>query len=137
MTDAARIISGGAAEKARVVLVVDDHEDTRLMYVQFLEAMGLKAVQATTCAETLTKARRGDIDAVVLDRRLPDGDGGQVCRQLKTDPKTRALPVIVLSGRPQDESIGADAYLMKPVVPDDLLKEVQRLVARRDGSAPA
>jgi CheY-like chemotaxis protein len=137
MTDAARIISGGAAEKARVVLVVDDHEDTRLMYVQFLEAMGLDALQATTCAEALAKARGAAIDAVVLDRRLPDGDGGQVCRELKTDPRTRTLPVIVLSGRPQDDSIGADAYLMKPVVPDDLLREIQRLVARREGGARA
>jgi CheY-like chemotaxis protein len=133
-----RTISGGAGEhggkrapETRVVLVVDDHDDTRDMYVQFLEAMGLRTVEATTCAEARARTLADGIDAVVLDRRLPDGDGGDVCRALKADPRTRALPVIVLSGRPADESLGADAYLMKPVVPDDLLQLIDRLVPPR------
>jgi len=103
------------------------------MYVEFLEAMGLKTLQATTCAAALASGTKRGIDAIVLDRRLPDGDGGDVCRALKADPRTRAVPVIVLSGREQDRSIGADAYLMKPVIPDDLLREIERLLARPDG----
>jgi CheY-like chemotaxis protein len=129
------IIAGGAGPeirrrpgRTRVVLVVDDHEDTRQMYVQFLEAMGLKAFEATTCAAALAISGKGGIDVVVLDRRLPDGDGADVCRALKSDLRTRNLPVIVLSGRAQDDSIGADAYLVKPVIPDDLLNEIERLV---------
>ena len=116
-----------------VVLVVDDHEDTREMYTQFLEAMGHTALAATTCAEALTRVRGGDVDAVLLDRRLPDGDGAEVCRALKADVKTRTVPVVVLSGRKEDDPIGADAYLMKPVVPDEVVGVLERLLA--DGGA--
>ena len=116
---------------ARVILVVDDHEDTRQMYTQFLDAMGYATLQAASCAEALALAVRGDIDAVVLDRRLPDGDGNTVCRALKDDPRTRTLPVIVLSGRERDASVSADAYLVKPVTPDLLVDEIERLIARR------
>src|SRR5437762_12600075 len=98
-----------------VVLVVDDHDDTREMYVQCLEAVGHVPRSATTCADALAQARAGGIDAIILDRRLPDGDGADVCRTLRSDPRTRALPVIVLSGRAQDGPVDADAYLIKPV----------------------
>ena len=122
---------------AHVVLVVDDHEDTREMYVQFLEAVGHVVRSATTCADALAEVRAGGIDAILLDRRLPDGDGGEVCRQLKADPRTRALPVIMLSGRVAEDTIGADAYLMKPVVPDDVFRVLERLIAKRDGGPRA
>jgi CheY-like chemotaxis protein len=87
-------------------------------------------IEATTCAEALAKARIAGIDAIVLDRRLPDGDGMDVCRTLRSDPKTRALPIIVLSGREKQDAIEADVYLLKPVVPDVLVGELERLIAR-------
>lgn len=121
----------GASRTGRVILVVDDHDDTRHMYTQFLDAMGYDTLQAATCAEALALAVRGDINAVVLDRRLPDGDGNTVCRTLKADPRTRALPVIVLSGRERDASVPADVYLVKPVSPDRLVEELERLIAPR------
>jgi CheY-like chemotaxis protein len=134
-------IAGGAGDDAgtrshdgRIVLVVDDHGDTRQMYVEFLAAMGLASVEATTCAEALAKASSTRVDAIVLDRRLPDGDGGQVCRTLKSQPSTRDIPIIVISGRERDESFGADTYLMKPVIPDTLFQELERLIARRGGT---
>ena len=140
-----RAIAGGADAEdqvppacARVVLIVDDHADTREMYTQFLRAMGFDTLEATTCAEALAKARSGEVAAVVLDRRLPDGDGVEVCRGLKTDARTRHLPVIVLSGRQQDGASGADVYLVKPVVPDVLCGELERLLASgRDGASAA
>ena len=116
----------------RVVLVVDDHDDTRQMYVHFFEAMGVRTVEATTCSEALAKTRSGGLDAVVLDRRLSDGDGAEVCRALKRDPSTQALPIVVLSGRAPDGSVEADAYLVKPVLPERLLEELERLFTRRD-----
>ena len=114
-----------------VVLVVDDHPDTREMYVEFLGAMGLRTPQATTCAEALATVAGQPVNALVLDRRLPDGDGSDVCRALRSDPRTRSLPIVVLSGKAKDESVDADAYLMKPVVPDALFAEITRLVAKR------
>ena len=133
------MIAGGADEdgharpRGRVVLVVDDHADTREMYGQFLNTVGFSTCEAATCAEALARCRRGDIAAVVLDRRLPDGDGMDMCRTLKAETGTRHLPIVVLSGRQQDGATGADSYLMKPVVPDVLLRELERLLASRDG----
>jgi len=115
------------------VLIVDDHADTREVYTQFLDAMGFGVVEAETCAEALDTARTTAIDAIVLDRRLPDGDGIEVCRALRSDPRTSRLPIIVLSGREKQDEIDADLYLLKPVVPDVLVNEIQRLIARRDG----
>jgi CheY-like chemotaxis protein len=135
------VIAGGAdvvqrrPGRTRVVLVVDDHDDTRQMYMQFLEAMGIRTLEATTCAEAVAKSQQGGLDAIVLDRQLPDGDGGSLCRTLRTDPRTLALPVVVLSGRARDASLdGIDAYLLKPVLPERLLEELERLFDRRDGS---
>ncbi len=118
-----------------MVLIVDDHADTRDMYAEFLKAIGFATLQAATCDEALAKSRTGRIDAIVLDRQLPDGDGEEVCRALKADARTRALPVVMLSGRPQDGATAADAYLIKPVVPDDLARHLERLLASRDGHA--
>jgi two-component system OmpR family response regulator len=124
-------IAGGSdlpRERVPVVLVVDDHDDTREMYVEYLDAMGVRTVEAKSCAEALAKAKSMAVDAVVLDRKLPDGDGLTVCRTLKSDGATSRLAVIVLSGQAQDGAVDADAYLMKPIDPDLLLREIQRLV---------
>jgi CheY-like chemotaxis protein len=138
-----RIIAGGAGDEVKrgpghrsVVLIVDDHADTRELYSQFLDAVGFGVIEATTCAEALAKARIAGIDAIVLDRRLPDGDGMDVCRTLRSDPKTRALPIIVLSGREKQDAIEADLYLLKPVVPDVLVGELVRLIAYGDSAQP-
>ena len=71
----------GPPHPAPVVLVVDDHADTREMYATFLASLGLETVEATTCAEALAAVPSRGIDVVVLDRRLPDGDGADDARQ--------------------------------------------------------
>ncbi|HYE90995.1 MAG TPA: response regulator [Terriglobales bacterium] len=114
-----------------VVLVVDDHADTREMYVEYLNAMGLITREATSCATALSTVRGERVDAVVLDRRLPDGDGLDVCRELRRDPRLSTLPIIVISGKADDGATGADAYLMKPVIPDALFEQITRLVSSR------
>src|SRR5438477_1740498 len=93
-----------------VILIVDDHRDTRELYREFLESTGFGVVEAKTCAEALEVTRTARVHAVVLDRRLPDGDGLDVCRALREDPRTRDLPIIVLSGREQQDAVEADAY---------------------------
>ena len=121
----------GPPHPAPVVLVVDDHADTREMYATFLASLGLETVEATTCAEALAAVPSRGIDVVVLDRRLPDGDGADVARALKADARTRGIGVIVLSGQPASDASAADTYLMKPVVPDVLYDEIKRLLAGR------
>jgi two-component system response regulator PilR (NtrC family) len=127
-------MSNPSSPRTPVILVVDDHADTREMYATFLGAMGLDTVGAATCAEALACVGRMPIDALVLDRRLPDGDGHDVVRALRSDVRTRELPIIVLSGDPASASINADAYLLKPIVPDILYAELKRLLAARTSS---
>jgi DNA-binding response OmpR family regulator len=88
--------------------------------------MGFTILEATTCAQTVAACARGGIDAVVLDRRLPDGDGAEICQALKAGP--RALRVVLLSGRQPDGATGADTYLVKPVLPDELCGHLERLL---------
>jgi CheY-like chemotaxis protein len=111
-----------------VVLLVDDHTDTREMYGEYLKTVGLDTRHATSCQEALAVAMGETVDAVVLDRRLPDGDGEDVCRALRGDPRTRSLPIIVISGKPNEGSVPANVYLMKPVTPDTLVAELSRLL---------
>lgn len=125
---------GRARGRGRVVLIVDDHTDTREMYREFLKAMGFATCEATTCAEALARCRDGGIDVVVLDRQLPDGDGVDVCRTLKAETGTGALPIVILSGHQHDGASGADRYLIKPVIPDVLCRELDRLLASRPSS---
>ena len=128
-------IAGGADDdrgQRPIVLLVDDHDDTRAMYSQFLEAVDFDVLEASTCAEAFETATTKRIDVVVIDRRLPDGDGIEVCRGIRAHPRAGRVPIIVLSGRAQGEdAVDADAYLIKPVVPDALVAEIQRLLSPR------
>ena len=120
-----------SGDGVRVVLLVDDHSDTREMYSEYLRAMGLDTRQATSCREAIDVAMAETIDAVVLDRGLPDGDGSEVCRALRSHPHTRHLAIVVISGKPNDGTVTADAYLMKPVTPDRLVSELSRISSLR------
>jgi CheY-like chemotaxis protein len=118
----------GPPHSTPVVLVVDDHADTREMYTTFLATMGLVTLEATTCAEALARVATAAVDVLVLDRRLPDGDGAEVVRALRADARTRAVPIIILSGHPHEGTTGVDVYLVKPVAPDILYAEITRLL---------
>lgn len=75
-------------------------------------------------------------DLIIMDVMMPPPDGYEVCRQLKSDERTKKIPVILLSARTQQAEVeqgfksGADRYLSKPFVNDDLLKTVEMLVGR-------
>jgi DNA-binding response OmpR family regulator len=113
-----------------VVLIVDDHADTREMYAEYLTLEGFETIQATCCLEALSAVGSGTIDVMVLDRGLPDGDGRDVIAALRSRPEARAPAIIVLSGTVDDGAIAADAYLVKPVMPDALLGQITRLLRR-------
>src|SRR5262245_42059043 len=79
------------------VLCVDDYADARLSLRLVMEAHGLDAWEAATGGEALELAARLP-DLIILDVLLPDLDGRAVCRRLKADPATAAIPVLMLSG---------------------------------------
>ncbi len=125
-------------EKAARLLVVDD-EKSILDYVGLgLKYEGYSFVTAASCAEAQAKLRENDIDLVVLDRMLPDGDGLTLCRTIK---ETLRIPVLLLSamGEVEDRveglNAGADDYLPKPFQFVELVARIRALLRRPKDSS--
>ncbi|HJZ01761.1 MAG TPA: SpoIIE family protein phosphatase [Streptosporangiaceae bacterium] len=112
-----------------VLLLVDDDEAKRYIMATWLRRAGYTVIEAATGREGL--ARAGEAELILLDVHLPDISGFDVCRQIKADPRTAAIPVIqvsatavAVSDRAQGLTQGADAYLVDPAEPEELLAMV-------------
>ena len=124
------------------LLLVDD--DTRLatMVGDYLGAAGFETEHAGSLAAGRERLAASSYDALVLDLMLPDGDGLDLCRELRANPRTRHLPLLMLTarGEPLDRivglELGADDYLPKPFEPRELLARVKALL-RRASPQPA
>jgi CheY-like chemotaxis protein len=117
-----------------MLLVVDDSLPNRYGTVRLLSNAGYDVREAATGAEALRLARLRP-DLVVLDLRLPDLNGFEVCHQLKADPFTADIPVLMKTAVYGDEShrtqglrAGAAEYLAEPVPPPHLLAVIERLL---------
>jgi CheY-like chemotaxis protein len=117
------------------ILLVDDDPDQVEMYRYALEDVGFVVVSASTGSEAVTRARALCPDVVVLDVRLPDMSGWEVCKVLKTDPSTGNIPVIVLTAAAtatlaaDAANAGCAAYLLKPCYPDELAVSIRNVLA--------
>src|SRR3984957_13507277 len=117
------------SEAPATVLVADDSEAKRYLLASWLRGGGHRVVEAATGQEALD--RLAGIDLVVLDVRLPDLSGTEVCQRIKSDPATAAIPVIqvsALAGAVADRALGlnegADAYLAEPFQAEEFLATV-------------
>jgi len=118
------------------LLLIDD--DTRLaaMVGDYLRVAGLAVDHAGSLAAGREQLATSAFDALVLDLMLPDGDGLDLCRELRASPRTRHLPLLMLTarGEPLDRivglELGADDYLPKPFEPRELLARVKALLRR-------
>jgi two-component system, cell cycle response regulator DivK len=119
-----------------LVLLVDDVDDNTDMYAQYLEFEGYEVETAVDGVDGLAKARALDPKVIVMDLSMPVLDGWKATRELKADAETRGIPVIVLtahalSGTAETvAAAGADAYLVKPCLPEELAAEVHRQLER-------
>ena len=125
------------------VLYVDDDEVNRHTFSWLLRKAGFEVKEAATGRDALRLVAEKP-DLVVLDVNLPDIDGFEVCRRIKAHPATTAIPVLHLSGvhvRPEDKrhglTEGADAYLTKPVEPQDLIAQARALLRLRQAEERA
>ncbi len=121
------------------VLVVDDERDLLSLLDFNLRAAGFETILATTGQEALSHLRRRVPDLVVLDVMLPDLSGIEICRTIKGDPRTRSVPVVMLTARGEEVDrvvgfeLGADDYVTKPFSVRELVLRV-RAVLRRSGA---
>ena len=119
----------------RLVLIVDDCADTRTLYSEYLDLAGFAVKEASDGIGAFDMAAAALPDVVVMDLGLPGMDGREVLRQLKADPRTRAIPVVVVSGYPPSTAASErtpwEAYVLKPCVPDDLIDTIGRLLPPR------
>jgi len=122
--------------------VVEDEPDIRRLITLHLERDGFRCRTASNGPEALREARAVVPDLVVLDLMLPELDGLEVCRQLRRDASTAAVPIIMLTAKSDEVDrvvgleIGADDYVSKPFSPKELVARV-RAVLRRTRPEPA
>ncbi|MFH1311879.1 MAG: response regulator [Candidatus Eisenbacteria bacterium] len=118
------------------VLVVDDEEYIQHILNFSFGAEGYEVVTAADGEEAIAKARNEKPDIIVLDIMMPKMDGYEACRKLKADPKTKDIPVILLTakGRDVDRKLGteagADDYVVKPFSPGRLIERVEGMMKR-------
>ena len=125
----------GRGELPVVVLVDDDRASLDLLSA-YLDGSPARVVRARDGVEALEVVRRVLPAAVVLDIRLPRLDGWQVLAELKADPATAAIPVVIASvvdDRSRGLALGADEYLLKPVRRDELVDALRRVGALASG----
>lgn len=122
--------------KAKVLICDDDLLLLELMEFR-LQTKGYDVVRAVDGAEALTKAATESPDIIVLDAMMPKSDGFEVLGRIKGDPHTSDIPVIMLTARKGERDIvsalekGAEDYLVKPFIPEELLARLSRLLARK------
>lgn len=116
------------------VMVVDDSVTLREMIADLLKGRGLNVTVASDGVEALEQIKANRPDLVVLDIVMPRMNGYEVCRRLKSDPKTQSLPVVMCSSKSEEfdrywgMKQGADAYIAKPFHPQELVGTIKQLL---------
>ncbi|MES2959115.1 MAG: response regulator transcription factor [Pseudomonadota bacterium] len=129
--------------QAQRLLLIDDDARLAAMVGDYLRNAGFEVDVAATLAAGRERLQDGHYDALLLDLMLPDGDGLDFTRTLRSDARTRRLPLLMLTarGEPLDRivglELGADDYLGKPFEPRELLARVKALLRRAQPEAAA
>jgi two-component system cell cycle response regulator DivK len=123
-----------AAEPARTVLIVEDQIEMRAIASAYLERQGYRVLATDNGADAVRKARDEHPDLIFMDISIPGMDGIRATAEIKRDPATRGIPVVILTAHPYGSvgkramDAGCDGWLNKPCDPRRLLQEVQRRV---------
>ena len=121
------------------ILVVDDDRDTREMYADYLRWRGCDVREAADTKSALAQAFASPPAAVVMDLAMPEAGGLDAVQRLRRDPRTAHVAVIICTAYlPGDrgmralDAVGYDAYLTKPVLPQELFGEIGRILHKRE-----
>ncbi len=123
-----------STDTAPLILVVDDYQDAREMYAEYLQFSGFRVAEARNGNEALEQAFALKPDLILMDLSLPGMDGWEATRVLKADERTKNIPVVALTGHALAgasegaKKAGCDSFVTKPCLPDDLVVEVRRML---------
>jgi two-component system, cell cycle response regulator DivK len=119
-----------------LILLVDDFDDAREMYTESLSFYGYRVAVAADAVSAIDMAVEQQPDLILMDAALPGMSGWDATKKLKANPKTRNIPLLMLTGHVLTESreraarAGADGLIPKPCLPDELDREIQAILKR-------
>lgn len=119
------------AKDTPLILVVDDFEDNRAMYVEYLQFQGMRVCEAVNGEEAVLRTKELLPAVIVMDLSLPVMDGWEATRRIKADPKTKHIRVIALTGHAEPAhtkkalEAGCDDFVAKPCLPENLLTKIR------------
>src|SRR3979411_1643346 len=122
------------------VLLVDDYPDAREMYSEYLQFSGFDVVEAANGMEALKHALEAAPDIILMDLSLRVMDGWEATRRLKSDNRTAGIPVVALTGHALAgisegaKKAGCDGFVTKPCLPEDLVKEIRKVLDAPSGA---
>jgi CheY-like chemotaxis protein len=117
-----------------LILIVDDNLDAREMYGMYLQHEGFRWTEAVNGHDAITQTLVEKPALILMDATMPRMDGWEAIRILKENPVTKSIPLIMLTAHAYQEhrdraaEVGADAFLAKPVLPDQLAREICRVL---------
>ena len=119
---------------AKKILIVDDEEGIIFLIKRRLVKIGYEVSEAHNGLDGITLAKQERPDLMILDFMMPELNGLEACRLLKSDPQYQSIKIILLTARDQQKDqavareVGADAYITKPFEPEELVGKVKELV---------
>lgn len=122
----------------RKILIVEDEQDILQLVKHYLEKEGFRSVTALNGLDALKKVKEEKPDLIILDLMLPEMDGLEVCKRVRSTPDTAMLPIIMLTAKAEESDtivgleLGADDYVTKPFSPKALVARVKALLRRID-----
>jgi CheY-like chemotaxis protein len=123
------------------ILLIDDDPDVRTVMTIMLQKQGYQVTTASRKEEAWQMIEAAEPAVILLDVLLSGADGRDLCREIKANPQTRDIPVIMFSGHPsagaQFQTYGADDFITKPLQKEVLLEKLSNLVQGRDLAANA
>lgn len=123
--------------KNPLVLLVEDYDDAREMYAEYLRGAGFRVAEARDGEEALLQAFSLVPDVILMDLALPRLDGWEATKRLKSDRRTSTIPIVALTGHALQghaegaKQAGCDAFVTKPCLPDDLVVQIERFLPSR------
>jgi len=119
-----------------LVLLVEDFDDAREMYAEYLEFNGLRVAGAADAVRGLQMADELQPSIILMDAALPGLSGWDAIKELKANPRTKHIPVLMMTGhvlgdaRDRALAAGADGFIPKPCLPDELTRQIVATISK-------